>query len=378
MGSLHVLAEPPSVALIGGGFVAPYHVEALRKIGAPVIGLLGSTPERARPVAERMGIPRVYSDLNDLLGDAAVDSVHIASPNRDHFEQARQVLKSGRHVLCERPLGATSVEAGVLRSLARARPNQASAINANMRFYPFCPEMQARVAGGNLGRVLSITGSYAQEWFLRPEDYDWRVEPDGGSNLRAVADIGMRWLDLAQYVLGRPVEAVFADLATFHPERQRPVGHGGATEPVFVTTEDYAGILLRLADGAHGCLHVNQAVAGRPNRLYLEVSGTKGTMSWDSDEPDSLWLGRRNRDSKRVFRDATPEGAIAHHFPATHVDPFADSFKHLFLAVYGWVASGMTPPSPFPTFVDGHREARLCEAIARAAREGTWVKIPAD
>ena len=97
-------------------------------------------------------------------------------------------------------------------------------MNYNIRYYPLCHELRSRIAGGDLGRVLSVSGSYVQDWLLYPEDYNWRVEPDGRTNLRAVADIGTHWMDLAQFLIGLPIRSVNADLATFHPRRKRPVG----------------------------------------------------------------------------------------------------------------------------------------------------------
>src|SRR4051794_33134886 len=253
MSSSSVAAPPrPGVALIGGGFIGPVHAEALRRIGVTVVGLLGSSPGRGRPLAGRLGIGRVYTDLDDLLGDPAVGAVHVASPNACHFAQARAALLAGKHVVCEKPLATTSAETSALVELATSRPGRAAAVNYNARFYPLCHEMHARVARGDVGRVLSVTGSYTQDWLLKPEDYNWRVEPDGGTNLRAVADIGTHWMDLAQFVVGRPIRSVLAELTTFHPERLRPLGpaetFGGpadadATRPVALTTHDYAAVL---------------------------------------------------------------------------------------------------------------------------------------
>src|SRR4051794_5936928 len=91
-------------ALIGGGFIGPVHAEALRRIGVPVVGLLGSSRERAQPLANRLGIPRIYNTLEDLLADPAVAVVHIASPNAHHYPQAEAALRAGKHVVCEKPL----------------------------------------------------------------------------------------------------------------------------------------------------------------------------------------------------------------------------------------------------------------------------------
>ena len=145
-----------------------------------------------------------------------------------------------------------------------SRPAQAAAVNYNIRYYPLCHEIRERIADGKLGRVLSVTGSYVQDWLLYPEDYNWRVEADGRTNLRAVADIGTHWMDLAQFLIGAPIRSPCADLATFHPRRIKPVGptdtFGGSSatadrpraKEVEVATEDHAAVLLKFEGGARG------------------------------------------------------------------------------------------------------------------------------
>lgn len=386
MASPQVVPNAPTAAVVGGGFIGPVHAEALRRIGVPVAGLLGSTPERARLLAARLGIPRVYRDLDELLGDASVAVVHVASPNGAHFDQARRLLESGRHVVCEKPLAVTAAETAALCAAARARPRQAAAVNYNVRFYPLCHEMRARVVRGDIGRVLSVTGSYTQDWLLYPNDYNWRVEPDGGTNLRAVADIGTHWMDLAQLVAGQPIAAVCADLATFHGERRKPIGpsdtfrgpsSADASQPVSITTDDYGAVLLRFGGAARGVFHVSQMDAGRKNRFTLEVAGTEGALAWNSEDPNRLWIGGRKGPNQLLERDPAllcPEAAALCDYPGGHAEGFPDTFKQLFRAVYGWIGEGGAPR--FPTFDDGDRELRLCEAIASSAREGRWVTVP--
>jgi predicted dehydrogenase len=392
MGSPQVIPDAPAAAVIGGGFIGPVHVEALRRIGVEVGGLLGSSPERASGAARRLGIPRVYRDLDELLADERVGAVHVASPNVQHFEQARRVLESGRHVICEKPLATTSSETSALRSLAESRPSQAAAVNYNIRYYPLCREIRERIAAGALGRVLSVTGSYVQDWLLYPGDYNWRVEGDGWTNLRAVADIGTHWMDLAQYLIDRPIRSVNADLATFHPRRLRPTGPtdtfaGSAAtgdrppaQEVDVKTDDHAAVLLRFESDVRGAFHVSQVTAGRKNRLTIEIAGSEASVAWDSESPDRLWIGSRRGPNQALSRDPAllgPAAAAMAHYPGGHVEGFPDSFKQLYIEVYGWIvegrAAGRAPE--FPTFADGDREARLCEAIARSASDGRWVAL---
>jgi predicted dehydrogenase len=392
MSSPGVIRGAPAAAVIGGGFIGPVHVEALRRIGVEVIGLLGSSPERAEGAARRLGIPRVYRDLDELLDDRRVGVVHVASPNVHHFEQARRVLESGRHLVCEKPLARSSQETAALRTLAESRPDQAAAVNYNIRYYPLCHEVRARIASGSLGRVLSVTGSYVQDWLLYTSDYNWRVEPDGRTNLRAVADIGTHWMDLAQFLIGAPVRAVNADLATFHMQRYKPSGtvdtFGGSGAPVGsphvqsveVTTDDHAAVLLRFDGGARGAFHVSQVTAGRKNRLTIEIAATEGAVCWDSESPNRLWIGSRRGPNQVLERDPAllnPAAAVISDYPGGHAEGFPDTFKQLYLNVYGWIiadAAGRGTPQ-FPTFADGDHEVRLCEAIAQSAATEMWAPV---
>src|ERR687884_1944970 len=205
-------------AVVGTGFVGVLHVEALRRLGVEVLGVVGSSPERARA----KGL-EPYDSLEALLADPRVDVVHVTSPNHLHYEQAKAVLAAGKHVVCEKPLALDSAQSAELLDLAE-RSGLVHCTNFNVRFYPQCREARALVAGGRLGDVWNVHGGYLQDWLLLPTDWNWRLEPEKGGALRAVADIGSHWLDLVQFVTGLQVEQVFADLATAIPVRRRPAG----------------------------------------------------------------------------------------------------------------------------------------------------------
>jgi predicted dehydrogenase len=96
-------------AIIGAGFIGPVHLEALRRLGIPVTGVLGSTPESSERAAGTLGLPRAYYSLEELLADKEVRVVHITSPNRVHFAQASAALRAGKHVMCEKPLASPEV-----------------------------------------------------------------------------------------------------------------------------------------------------------------------------------------------------------------------------------------------------------------------------
>ncbi len=385
--SLHEL-DLPAAAVIGGGFIGPVHVEALRRNGIEVRGLLGGSIERARTLARRLGIPRVYASLDELLGDDAVGAVHVASPNAAHAEQAQRVLEASKHVICEKPLGISARETARLLETARARPGLAAAVNYNVRYYPLCLEMRERVRSGEIGRVLAVTGSYVQDWLLEPTDYNWRVESDGQTNLRAAADVGTHWMDLAQSILGQRIEEVCADLLTVHPRRMKPLGPSdtfggsgakGGAAAVEVTTDDYAAVMLRFAEGARGLFHVSQVTAGRKNRLWIEISGSRGSLAWDSDAANQLWIGSRQGASRLLERDPSllsPAAAAFSDYPGGHPEGFPETFKQLHRDIYTWIAARDPARAvTFPSFADGDQEARICEAIAQSARTHAWATV---
>ncbi|MCR4412153.1 MAG: Gfo/Idh/MocA family oxidoreductase, partial [Thermoguttaceae bacterium] len=187
------------VAVVGAGFIGPVHVEGLRRAGLNVVGILGVSDDESRGAAASLGIPKAYRSFDEMLSDPAVQSVHLATPNRLHYDQARRALQAGKHVLCEKPLAMNSRESADLVALAR-QTRRAAGVNYNLRYYPLCLEAREMVRSGRLGKVYSVCGSYVQDWLLYPTDYNWRVLAEEGGELRAVADIGTHWLDLVHAI----------------------------------------------------------------------------------------------------------------------------------------------------------------------------------
>src|SRR5438874_4504875 len=210
-------------AVVGTGFIGVVHVDALRRLGVEVVGVVGSSPERARAKGASVPLPAPYESFEAMLADERVEVVHLTTPNHLHYEQAKAVLGAGKHVVCEKPLALDSAQSAELLELAQ-RSGLVHCTNFNVRFYPQCQEARALVADGRLGDVWNVHGGYLQDWLLLPTDWNWRLEPDKGGELRAVADIGSHWLDLVQFVTGRRVVELFADLATTIPVRRRPAG----------------------------------------------------------------------------------------------------------------------------------------------------------
>jgi predicted dehydrogenase len=368
--------------VVGTGFVGAVHVQALRALGIELVGLVGSSTDRAA----RSGLGPVVDSLDALLANDDVDVVHLTTPNHLHHPQVKQVLAAGKHVVCEKPLAMTSTESAELLALAEAS-GLVHCTNFNLRFFPLVHEARARVLAGEVGDVWNVHGGYLQDWLLYPTDWNWRLEPDKGGELRAIGDIGSHWMDMAQFVSGQRIVAVCADLATMITVRRRPLGEvqtfSSATDvervDVPMSTEDLGHVLVRFDGGARGAFKVSQLSAGRRNNLHFEVDGSAGALAWDAERHEELWLGHRDAPNGILQRNAAlmhADAASRTGLPAGHAEGWVETFRELYRSVYAAVAAGAMPAEPdFPTFVDGHVANVLGDAIALSNRARRWVEL---
>ncbi len=373
-------------AVIGSGFIGTVHIEALRRLGVQVRGLLGSTPERGAASAARLGVAGSYASLTELLADDDVDVVHVTSPNHLHAPQVTQILAAGRHVVCEKPLAMTSAESAELVRLA-AESGRVNAVNFNIRHYPLNQHVRDIVGDGAVGDVRLVSGHYFQDWLLLETDWNWRLEPSLGGSLRAVGDIGSHWLDLVSFTTGLRITEVMADLATFIPKRRQPAGpvetfsteRAAETVEREIGTEDIATVLLRFENGARGSVAISQLSPGRKNSLEYQIDGAAAAVAWDSEQPDQLWIGHREAPNEILIRNPalmSAGGRAAAALPGGHVEGFADTFRALFGAVYADIGRGAPSERPaYPTFADGHDEMLVGDAVATSSREGRWTRV---
>lgn len=352
------------VGVVGGGFMSRVHTAAARAAGADVVTVASSSAERAGIAADELGIPGCHATVADLVADPAVDVVHVCSPNALHAEHALAALAAGKHVVCEKPLATTPHEADAL-ARAADEAGLVAAVPFVYRFHPMVREARARVASGEVGRVLSVRGSYLQDWLLGADDVDWRVDADLGGPSRAFADIGSHLVDLLEFVVGDRVGRLSALTSTVHEHR------GGAP----VTTEDEAAVVFETVGGAIGTLFVSQVAPGRKNRLVLDVAGSAESLEFSQEEPETLWIGRRRgsellpREASQLSEDAARLSVVPAGHPLGYVDAFAAFVRDAHDAVRGGTPEGL------PTFADGRRAVRVTAAVLESARTGAWVDV---
>jgi predicted dehydrogenase len=371
--------------VIGTGFIGPVHIEALRRIGVQVTAL-SDLPHRVDAAAEKHNIPHAFPDYRDLLRSPDVDVVHITTPNRFHCEMAMAAIKAGKHCVCEKPLAMDTRETAQIVKSAK-RNGTVFAVNYNIRFYPAVLQLRKIIARGELGEIIHVNGSYMQDWLFKETDYNWRLLPKEGGRLRAVADIGTHWMDTVSSAIGARIQAVLADLNTWHKVRKRPLGEvqtfAKADRSVRyasykVQTEDFGNVLLEFSNGARGNLGVSQVAAGRKNCIRVEIYGSEKSAWWCSENPEVLTFGNRDGANQTMFRAtlAFGDGASGYmDYPPGHVEGFPDTFKMLFRNIYSVIAAGGKGERLFADAEDGHQEVAICEAILKSNKLKTWAKV---
>ena len=380
-----------NAGVIGTGFIGPVHIEALRRLGyVEVLALADMNQEIADSKAQQLHIEKAYGDYRDLINDPDVRCVHICTPNDLHFPMVKETIAAGKHVVCDKPLAMDSTQARELVRLAK-EAKIVAAINFNVRFYPIVHHIKAIIEKGELGEIFAINGSYQQDWLQKDTDYSWRLETDKSGPSRAIADIGSHWMDSVEFMSGVKISKVLADFATFYPTRKKPLKavetYSGKMlgpedyQKVPIETEDYATVLLRFDSGAHGSLTVNQVAAGRKNRIFFEIYGSKKGLSFDTERPNELWIGERDACNGLLLRDPSLVEKPAQDiisYPGGHNEGFADTFKQCFGKIYTYIMNDRIKndlPKDFPTFEDGLREMMLCERIVDSSKKHCWVDI---
>jgi predicted dehydrogenase len=378
-----------SVGVIGTGFIGPVHIQALRRMPyVEVVALAEADEETARQKAEVLGIGRYYGNWETMLAQGDIDVVHVCSPNNLHAPMAKKALLAGKHVVCEKPLAISADQARDLVETAK-KSGLVNALHFNVRYYPLIRQLKIMVQKNEMGRIFSIHGSYLQDWLFYETDYNWRLESKMSGASRAVADIGSHWMDLVEYVSGIRIAEVMADFATVHKVRKKPLRPvetyaGKMLKPedygdVEIDTEDYASMLFRFENGEKGALTVSQVSAGRKNRIYFEIDGSRKSAAWDSETPNQLWIGRRDGNNEILMRDPSlfyPEARSLVTLPGGHNEGFNDTPAQLFDECYQDVrAGGPGPAPPYPTFADGLREILLCDAILESQAKQRWVNV---
>lgn len=373
-----------AVAVIGTGFIGTVHVEAIRRTGNHVKGVLSGSEKSTVLASEKLKLGKAYKSIEEICGDSDISVVHVTSPNALHLEQVEKLIAAGKHVVCEKPLALSAVEGAHLLALAE-NAGVVHALCFNSRFYPMVHEAKNRIHIGEIGEIRYINAQYHQDWLMLDTDWNWRLDPSQAGQLRAVADIGSHLLDQLGFVTGEEIESVFAELHTLVRFRNRPLGEvqtfasagNVQRERVEMFSDDAAGILLRFKNGARATVSISQISGGSKNSLKWEISGAEGALAFDAQSPEVLWIGNRGGGNEVLLKDPSllsPEAAAITFYPGGHVEGFGETFRGLFETIYARIENPSLPVK-YPTFEDGVRSLKITDAIVASSQDSKWINL---
>lgn len=280
------------VALIGTGFMGKCHAMAWRNV-ATVFGgshprleiLADVTDESAHRFARQFGFARATSHWEDAINDPKVDIVSITAPNGIHRPMAEAALKAGKHVWLEKPMALTLEDARAMADLAKKSPAQKTILGYNYLRSPAFQSAKKMISDGVIGTPMAFRGVYDEDYSADPLlPWSWRMTHEGGG-LGALGDLGCHLVSQMIALMG-PVTEVVAQTQIVVPTRPSPDG------PKSVENEDSALALLRFASGAQGSFATSRVARGRKCRLQWEVHGSEGTIVFDQENMNELWLHR--------------------------------------------------------------------------------------
>lgn len=378
------------VGIIGMGFIGVSHIEAIRRIGyLELTSVADANYALAKKKADEYGIPNCCADIDELIADPSIQVIHNCTPNHLHLEINEKIIKAGKHVFSEKPLARSSKESAHMLELLKSYPDTVAGVNFCYRMNPLIQDAKNRIAAGEIGVPYLVHGSYLQDWLLFETDYNWRIDPEYTGVSRCVGDIGSHWMDLAQTVVNCRITEVCANVVTALPTRKKPttqvetfaVNSNVEYEEKVISTEDYAGVLVKFENGASGLFQCSEISAGRKCYLDIEIDGSKASLHWNQETSDRMWKGNRDSNNEHVMRNpnlATPEARKYTYLAAGHPEGWNDAFKNNLTAFYDFLRAGKkhsTDKADFATFEDGHYIMLLTEAIILSGKEKRWVSV---
>ncbi|WP_299825676.1 Gfo/Idh/MocA family protein [uncultured Roseobacter sp.] len=372
------------LGMVGGGndaFIGAVHRIAARLDDryAFVAGALSSTSEKARASGAALGLDptRTYDDFKQMAIREArikngIEAVSIVTPNHVHFAAAREFLKRGIHVICDKPLTSTMADA---RKMAKAveESDALFVLTHNYTGYPMVRQAREMIAKGDIGKIRVVQVEYPQDWLTKHEDFKqaaWRTDPAQSGAGGSTGDIGTHAHNLACFVTGLRVESLAADLQAFVSGRQ---------------LDDNAHVMLRFEGGARGMLWSSQVAPGNENALRIRVYGENGGLEWAQEHPNHLWHTPFGEPKRLITRNGAGAGEAAarmSRIPPGHPEGYLEGFANIYSEAAEAIVAHRNGQKPgaaviYPTILDGIRGMQFVDACVRSsARNAAWITLP--
>lgn len=371
------------LGMVGGGpdgFIGAVHRMAIRMSEefALVATCLSSDSETSHSAGRELGIDaeRAYGTYLDMVTSEesrsdCIEAVLIVTPNHLHHRIAKAFMAAGIHVICDKPLTATTHEA---EDLATQISGRGPLLFMTMTYsgYPLVRYARALIKRGVVGNIRLIQVQYLQGWLSEPVELKskgaaWRLDPALAGPGGCVADIGIHAFHLAEFVTGLKVRQVAAECTAFIPTRSVP---------------DDAQLLLRLDGGVKGNVWMTQVAIGEANDVTFRVYGDEGSIQWSHESPEELYCSRLGSTTmiRRGERDVVEVVGPASRLPPGHPEGYLEAFANIYHDIAEAIRGLNKPHSPSPASLaavhDGLDGMYFIDAVLKSASDNSqWTSV---
>ncbi len=291
------------IAVIGFGWMGQAHSRSYLRIPTlfpdrpadpRLVVCADNVAARGEEAVRSFGFQWSTTDSARAIEDPAVDVVVVAAPNMLHEELCVAAAAAGKHVFCEKPVGGTPDQTARVEKAARDA-GVITGVGYNYRWAPLVQYARQLIADGALGEITNYRGRFFSMYGSDPLGLlSWRFELDG-AGYGVSSDILSHSMDLSMMLNG-PITEVVGLEETFIPERPLPkpgegthYDRGAPDDPTGpVTNEDYAGCLVRFANGSVGTFESSRSIVGPQSQMAFEVYGTKGSIMWNLETMNEM------------------------------------------------------------------------------------------
>ncbi|MBX4968125.1 Gfo/Idh/MocA family protein [Rhizobium binae] len=379
------------LGMVGGG--AGAFIGAVHRIAARIddqydliAGALSSTPEKAVQSGRDLGLDpsRTYSSYREMAIREAklkngIEAVAIVTPNHVHYDAAKEFLKRGIHVICDKPLTSNLADAKKLKKVAD-ESGALFVLTHNYTGYPMVRQAREMIANGELGDIRVVQAEYPQDWLTEAVEQTgqkqaaWRTDPAQSGVGGSTGDIGTHAYNLASFISGLELDSLAADLDSFVPGRR---------------LDDNAHVMLRFkAKGsekpAKGMLWCSQVAPGHENGLMVRIYGSRGGLEWTQKDPNYLWYTPFGEPKRLITRGGAGAGAAAGRVtrvPSGHPEGYLEAFATIYTEAAHAInarkkGTAVDKAVVYPTVDDGVNGVAFVEAcVASSRKNGAWVKL---
>ncbi len=337
------------VAMLGTGFIAEFRSQAYTRIpGVEIVSMLGRDAERTKMVAERHGIPHAATSYEQLFDGPEVDAVDICLPNHLHLEAVQRAADQGLHLICEKPLGRTALEARAMLEVAEAA-GVIHCYGENWFYSPDMLEIEERVKQGVIGKPLWMRGREGHFGPHTPWFFD-RATAGGG----AMLDMGCHVIGAFQRWMQCPTSEVFCTTETLHHDTD---------------CEDNALGIMRFENGVIAQVEASWTVRGGM-AVVLEIWGDEGTLTYDRTalaQPIKIFA-RRATDAYLMEKAESDRGWLFPMVEEYRKYGYVGEIEHFVEAI-------RNAREPDSTFREGLEVNRVIDAMYASARERVWKEV---